>query len=745
MIESYYKDYCNSLKDYYLHKNIIPNHWQEEFLNSIRKDIELKNYLIITPTGTGKTFAADYFIMRNLYPELITKNFQNQNQQQILNNIEKKSSIVCVPLRELANQFQQDLSLKFPTATLKTFLKLEANKPKLKDIFICTYERALGLIYSLKAAGRLKKIGCLIIDEVHLFNDENRGKNIEELMIICNLMKIPILSLTGTMNPNHEFIKKYNFKIIFNEQPRNLIIRTWLNFKANRQTNLNDNLGLYINNNNNNNKNINNNNNINNLKINENFKEGLKMNLNNTIPINHYSKALNLITKKTLIFVPTKKGLKELVEEFKKLNVLSFGVHNADEKEEENKKVIEKWKNDEIDIIFATSTLAAGVDLPNVKKVILWGIRYNSDTAYDNATLIQMTGRTGRGLNKGEVDIIIERWDNFILNNYLKRKDLYLKDHPNLINLFNSRFKNDLNKEDFKIMELKNEIEDLLYDLNPINLPNINTHFKGDQSLLSRLHILLNIPIEDLPYAPEQPYFQEGYITYQGNLLGATRCEKEDIPFIINIQQQLIKNVFHPQYLTFYSFYYGSYKSIKMLTGWPQDIKTAENIFKKIQQKYPLLIQDLPHEEYWNKNTLCKKLLISFLCYQHYVYNDDKLFPNLTSFLKELIDLKDEKVYQLLDEEQTALKGLSILMNDNRFNNLASDLIKIDNGINLYLKEGIPLYWAKILKKKKIAIPFNPDEIDLTKFTIKTPKSRTPRKLFYEEMIELKKIFKLKY
>lgn len=57
---------------------------------------------------------------------------------------------------------------------------------KKRSIYVCTTEKAAGLIESLLDASRLHEIGMMVVDEVHLIGEPSRGPVLE--MMLTQLM-----------------------------------------------------------------------------------------------------------------------------------------------------------------------------------------------------------------------------------------------------------------------------------------------------------------------------------------------------------------------------------------------------------------------------------------------------------------------------------------------------------------------------------------------------------------------------
>lgn len=57
------------------------------------------------------------------------------------------------------------------------------------SVFICTIEKALGLMNSLIENDRTDEIGLIVIDELHLLGDGSRGACLETLLTKIKMLK----------------------------------------------------------------------------------------------------------------------------------------------------------------------------------------------------------------------------------------------------------------------------------------------------------------------------------------------------------------------------------------------------------------------------------------------------------------------------------------------------------------------------------------------------------------------------
>ena len=155
---------------------------------SIKKGLlERKNLLVCTPTASGKTLIAELAALKN-----------------ILNGNGK--AIYIVPLKALASEKYKDFKKRYE-GIAKVALSIgdidSADSYLIDyDLIITTSEKLDSLIRH--HAPWLSLISTIIIDEIHLLNDAERGPTLEILITILRqlLKKAQIIGLSATIgNP----------------------------------------------------------------------------------------------------------------------------------------------------------------------------------------------------------------------------------------------------------------------------------------------------------------------------------------------------------------------------------------------------------------------------------------------------------------------------------------------------------------------------------------------------------------
>jgi len=147
--------------------------------------LEGKSQLICAPTASGKTLVAS---------------------MAITNKLSKGKSIYLVPLRSLANEkFKEFQALlkdtKFQVGYSTGDMDSESKYLSKYDLLVLTTEKLDSLIRH--KVDWLSDIKLIVIDEIHLLNDNSRGPTLEiVLTILKRLISPQIIGLSATIgNP----------------------------------------------------------------------------------------------------------------------------------------------------------------------------------------------------------------------------------------------------------------------------------------------------------------------------------------------------------------------------------------------------------------------------------------------------------------------------------------------------------------------------------------------------------------
>jgi replicative superfamily II helicase len=132
------------------------------------------NLVYCAPTGGGKTLVAELVILKTA----ITL---------------RKQSILVLPYISLVHEKERDfrriLNIYNRSKPKSERIKVcgyhsdsKSSKSYAENIIICTIERANMIINSLIVRGYANRFGCVVIDELHVLGDEQRGYHLEILV-----------------------------------------------------------------------------------------------------------------------------------------------------------------------------------------------------------------------------------------------------------------------------------------------------------------------------------------------------------------------------------------------------------------------------------------------------------------------------------------------------------------------------------------------------------------------------------
>ena len=167
-----------------------------------------EDLLVVSATGSGKT----------LIGELAG----------ITQALEGRKFIFLTPLVALANQKYRDFKRKYKKLGLNVAIKVGRNRVKAKgelklpdsdvtkaDIVVATYE---GIDFLLRSGNSksLSNLGVVLIDEIHMIDDEDRGTRLNGLIKRIKHLypKTQIIGLSATVK-NPEFLsREFNMKLV---------------------------------------------------------------------------------------------------------------------------------------------------------------------------------------------------------------------------------------------------------------------------------------------------------------------------------------------------------------------------------------------------------------------------------------------------------------------------------------------------------------------------------------------------
>jgi len=357
---------------------------QKEALPHVLKG---ENMVLAIPTASGKSLIAYIGIVNKLL-------------------IDGGKALYIVPLKALAKEKYEELR-SFEVLGLKIGIStgdLDDSDPRLfkYDIIVCTSEKADSLLRH--GINWVEKVKVLVIDEIHLINDFERGPTLEIIISKFKALNknIQIIALSATIKNAEELSLWLKAKLIKSDW-RPVPLREGVCLK-NKITYDNGKT----------------------ITINENGKKSLEILVKNSIKNNGQvlvfvntrrstmsvannlssiiDKIINKSEKKELSKIP--KSIKHNVTEINSIDKKLFtfikkGVafHHAGLSSNQRKTVEQGFKKRQIKCIVATPTLAAGVNIPAQCVIIrdLW--RYELNYGMRPIPVLeykQQAGRAGR-------------------------------------------------------------------------------------------------------------------------------------------------------------------------------------------------------------------------------------------------------------------------------------------------------------------------------------------------------------
>ncbi len=180
----------------------------KEFRPSQKKALEkglLKgnNLLICTPTASGKTLIAELLMFNTILKEREKNN--------------DVKALYLVPLKALASEkfhsFLKKYSDNFKIALSISDIDSVDKSLEEYDVIILTVEKLDALIRH--KVSWIEKVKVVVIDEIHLLNDPNRGPTLEYIITLLKLKyKIQILGLSATIGNPEELAEWLNAKLV---------------------------------------------------------------------------------------------------------------------------------------------------------------------------------------------------------------------------------------------------------------------------------------------------------------------------------------------------------------------------------------------------------------------------------------------------------------------------------------------------------------------------------------------------
>lgn len=307
-----------------------------------------ENELVVSATGSGKTLVGEL--------------------AGISRALKGRKFVFLTPLVALANQKYRDFKRKYKKLGLNVAIKVGHNRVKAKgelklpdsdiskaDIVVATYE---GIDYLLRSGNTkaLKDLGVVLIDEIHMIDDEDRGTRLNGLIKRINHLSpdAQMIGLSATIK-NPEFLaSEFNMKLV--EYP-------------NRPVPLERHL-VYM--------------------RNESSKRFLMSKL---VKKEYNTKSSRGYNGQTIIFTNSRRKTHKIANylQNKKINAAAYHAGLSYYKKEKIEKDFDKGK---ISVVVTTAALAAGVDFPASQVIfdsLVMGNKWISPNEFS-----QMIGRAGR-------------------------------------------------------------------------------------------------------------------------------------------------------------------------------------------------------------------------------------------------------------------------------------------------------------------------------------------------------------
>lgn len=170
---------------------------------SIKKGLlEGKNLLVCTPTASGKTLIAELAALKSIIEG-------------------KGKAVYIVPLKALASEKYRDFKKRYGKIA-KIALSIgdiDSSDPYLAeyDLLIVTAEKMDSLLRH--TAPWVSGISTIIIDEIHLLNDTERGPTLEILLTILKqlLKNAQVIGLSATIGNAEELAEWLNAELIVDD------------------------------------------------------------------------------------------------------------------------------------------------------------------------------------------------------------------------------------------------------------------------------------------------------------------------------------------------------------------------------------------------------------------------------------------------------------------------------------------------------------------------------------------------
>jgi len=186
--------------------SLVSNLGFEEFRPSQFKAIQQglfdsKNLLVCTPTASGKTLVGELAFLNGIFER-------------------KGKAIYVVPLKALASEKYKEFRKKY--SELKVAISL--GDLDSEDIYLETYDLIITTSEKLDSLLRHKapwisSVNTLIVDEIHLLNDINRGPTLEVVITLLRrvVKNLQIVGLSATIGNPEELASWLDAELVIGD------------------------------------------------------------------------------------------------------------------------------------------------------------------------------------------------------------------------------------------------------------------------------------------------------------------------------------------------------------------------------------------------------------------------------------------------------------------------------------------------------------------------------------------------
>lgn len=184
----------------YHKKNVVEMfEWQCECLKNQEVLFKGKNLVYSAPTSAGKTFVSEILMIKNVIER-------------------KKKAIFILPFISIVREKMFHLQDLLVSSGVRVEGFFGGYHPpggfESIDLAVCTIEKANSIVNKLLEASNLQSVGMIVIDEVHLISDPQRGYILEllltKILFMCEKFQynIQIVAMSATL-PNVDLLCRW--------------------------------------------------------------------------------------------------------------------------------------------------------------------------------------------------------------------------------------------------------------------------------------------------------------------------------------------------------------------------------------------------------------------------------------------------------------------------------------------------------------------------------------------------------